>query len=127
MAKASESRAKKSSEKKASPPRPPVSLGTKRVCPKCSTKFYDFQKATPTCPKCETVIDMSSTEPIKPPPAPRRPIRAADKEAAAEKLLAGEEVAPATGEDAVESLEDLADDGAEEIDVSDDDSDDEDY
>jgi uncharacterized protein (TIGR02300 family) len=27
-------------------------LGTKYVCFKCSTKFYDLKKPVPTCPKC---------------------------------------------------------------------------
>ena len=29
-------------------------LGTKYVCFKCSTKFYDLKKPVPTCPKCGT-------------------------------------------------------------------------
>ena len=27
-------------------------LGTKYVCFKCGTKFYDLKKPVPTCPKC---------------------------------------------------------------------------
>ncbi len=27
-------------------------LGTKYVCYKCGTKFYDLKKPAPTCPKC---------------------------------------------------------------------------
>ena len=27
-------------------------LGTKYVCFKCGTKFYDLKKPAPTCPKC---------------------------------------------------------------------------
>ena len=27
-------------------------LGTKYVCYKCGTKFYDLKKPVPTCPKC---------------------------------------------------------------------------
>ena len=27
-------------------------LGSKHVCFKCSTKFYDFKKPEPICPKC---------------------------------------------------------------------------
>ena len=37
---------------KAQQPQPPVSLGTKRQCPKCATKFYDFNKPEAVCPKC---------------------------------------------------------------------------
>jgi uncharacterized protein (TIGR02300 family) len=29
-------------------------LGTKYVCFKCGTKFYDLKKPAPTCPKCGT-------------------------------------------------------------------------
>ena len=27
-------------------------LGTKHICFKCSTKFYDLKKPKPVCPKC---------------------------------------------------------------------------
>lgn len=32
--------------------------GKKRVCPGCSVRYYDLGKATPTCPKCGTPIDV---------------------------------------------------------------------
>jgi len=31
---------------------PAKNLGTKYVCYKCSTKFYDMKKPDPICPKC---------------------------------------------------------------------------
>jgi uncharacterized protein (TIGR02300 family) len=31
---------------------PAKDLGTKYVCFKCSTKFYDMKKPDPLCPKC---------------------------------------------------------------------------
>ncbi|MFZ5443753.1 MAG: TIGR02300 family protein [Myxococcota bacterium] len=31
---------------------PAKDLGTKHVCFKCSTKFYDLKKPDPVCPKC---------------------------------------------------------------------------
>ncbi len=31
---------------------PAKDLGTKHVCWKCGTKFYDLKKADPVCPKC---------------------------------------------------------------------------
>ena len=31
--------------------------GVKRVCPGCSTRYYDMKKTPPTCPKCSTVFD----------------------------------------------------------------------
>ncbi len=30
----------------------PRDLGTKYVCYKCGTKFYDLKKPVPACPKC---------------------------------------------------------------------------
>lgn len=33
-------------------------LGTKRICPNCTTKFYDFGKSSACCPKCQTIIDV---------------------------------------------------------------------
>jgi uncharacterized protein (TIGR02300 family) len=34
-----------------------VKLGTKRTCPKCALKFYDFGRASIHCPKCQTEVD----------------------------------------------------------------------
>ena len=31
---------------------PAKDLGTKHICFKCGTKFYDFKKPEPLCPKC---------------------------------------------------------------------------
>jgi uncharacterized protein (TIGR02300 family) len=31
---------------------PAKDLGTKHVCFKCNTKFYDLKKPDPICPKC---------------------------------------------------------------------------
>jgi uncharacterized protein (TIGR02300 family) len=31
---------------------PAKDLGTKHICFKCSTKFYDLKKPDPICPKC---------------------------------------------------------------------------
>ncbi len=31
---------------------PEIKLGTKNVCYGCGTKFYDFGKPDPVCPKC---------------------------------------------------------------------------
>jgi uncharacterized protein (TIGR02300 family) len=41
------------------------SLGTKHICGKCSTKFYDMQKTPAKCPKCGTeVVDEIIAQPI---------------------------------------------------------------
>lgn len=37
-------------------------LGTKRICGKCSAKFYDLEKTEIICPSCETVYDPTATK-----------------------------------------------------------------
>lgn len=34
--------------------------GDKRICPNCETRYFDFGKLPPTCPKCSTVLDTSN-------------------------------------------------------------------
>ena len=34
-----------------------VEWGAKRVCPSCSTRFYDLQKRPIICPKCASTYD----------------------------------------------------------------------
>ncbi len=37
-------------------------LGTKHRCPGCGTRFYDFGRSNPTCPKCgEASPDEATT------------------------------------------------------------------
>lgn len=50
---------------------PARDLGTKHVCFKCGTKFYDLKKSDPTCPKCGA--DPRQSPAVKAPPAERRP------------------------------------------------------
>ncbi len=45
-------------------------LGTKYTCFKCGTKFYDFRKPEPLCPKCGA--DQRQAPVVKAPPAERR-------------------------------------------------------
>jgi uncharacterized protein (TIGR02300 family) len=49
---------------------PAKDLGTKFVCFKCSTKFYDLKKPEPVCPKCGT--DQRDSPALKPPSEGRR-------------------------------------------------------
>ena len=35
-----------------------VTLGAKRSCLSCGTKFYDFGKAEVACPKCDTKLNL---------------------------------------------------------------------
>jgi uncharacterized protein (TIGR02300 family) len=49
---------------------PAKDLGTKFVCFKCGTKFYDMRKPAPLCPKCG--VDQRTNVPAKPAPAERK-------------------------------------------------------
>ena len=42
-------------------PQVPASLGTKRQCPHCTTKFYDFARSEIRCPKCDKIVDPNAT------------------------------------------------------------------
>lgn len=86
----------------------PVTLGTKRTCPKCSAKFYDFAKEELNCPKCNAKLkqsDFKSTLSIPlAEPKKAKPVEKVSPEA----VLAGEEEATTT-DDTFESVEDIAD------------------
>jgi uncharacterized protein (TIGR02300 family) len=45
-------------------------LGTKHVCFKCGTKFYDLKKPEALCPKCGTDQKLSPAN--RPAPEPRK-------------------------------------------------------
>jgi predicted nucleic acid-binding Zn-ribbon protein len=72
---------------------PAKDLGTKHVCYKCGTRFYDLKKPEPICPKCgadqrqspavKAPAEKRSRAPAKPPapaPAPEPEVEAADAE-----------------------------------------------
>ena len=89
---------------------PAKDLGSKFVCFKCGTKFYDLKKPDPVCPKCGT--DQRDS-PANKPAAERRSgrLQAVPKviepiEPAAEDEVAGEE------EDEIEAIEDDAEPAA---------------
>jgi uncharacterized protein (TIGR02300 family) len=56
---------------------PPKDLGTKHLCFKCSTKFYDLKKPVPVCPKCGA--DQRESPALKAPPSDWRARAAARK------------------------------------------------
>jgi uncharacterized protein (TIGR02300 family) len=92
-------------------------LGTKRVCPSCTARFYDLQKRPIECPKCaftfepEALLKQRRTR--VPEPAPKAPpvIVAEDEEAGevedeeAEEGAAEAEDEEAEAEEAVEVVE----------------------
>jgi hypothetical protein len=90
-------------------------LGTKRVCPKCDAKFYDFGVVTPIkCPKC----GHSWTEGAKKKPAPvkkevkpaAKPMRKAKDD---DELLGIEGELPEIDDGDALDLEPMEDDGVE--------------
>lgn len=81
----------------------PVNLGTKRACPKCAAKFYDFGKMELDCPKCGHEIDVSKLVRTPPPPVKSAPV-------AREVEAADTEVTPVVEAGEFESLEDLESD-----------------
>ncbi len=81
----------------------PVSLGTKRSCPDCSTKFYDFNKDDLTCPKCRAKLDPQKLN------APAAIPKRSKKDNTEEALMESEDIVVAGSEEAFESVEDLDD------------------
>ena len=73
-------------------------LGSKYVCYKCGTKFYDLKKPVPACPKCGA--DQREAPVAKPLSA-----RAARAAAAAPKEVEEPEI-PATDDEETEEEED---------------------
>ena len=41
-------------------------LGAKHVCPECHTRFYDFKRPAPLCPKCGAAPSIPANPPPKP-------------------------------------------------------------
>jgi predicted nucleic acid-binding Zn-ribbon protein len=72
---------------------PAKELGTKHLCFKCGTKFYDLKKPEPICPKCGADQRQSpalkapaSEKRSRPPARPAPPPPPAVEEPAAEEL-----------------------------------------
>lgn len=84
----------------------PVNLGTKRNCPSCNIKFYDFGKPEVVCPKCQAKLDEAALNPVA-------KLAQAKK---ARPVVDEETPAVATdSEDVIESVDDLGDDEDEEL------------
>jgi uncharacterized protein (TIGR02300 family) len=84
-------------------------LGTKYVCFKCGTRFYDLKKASPVCPKCGA--DQRESPVVKAPAsekrsrAPARPVEPAPAEEVEVEPVALDEA-----DEAEEEAEDAAED-----------------
>jgi uncharacterized protein (TIGR02300 family) len=75
---------------------PAKELGTKHVCFKCGTKFYDLKKPEAVCPKCGA--DQRQSPANRPAPEPRK-----SRLAAVPKVV--EPVVPAETEEIAEEEE----------------------
>lgn len=113
-------------------------LGSKRVCPKCDAKFYDFGSVTPIkCPKCShSWSEGSKKKPVakKEVRPVRKPLRGDD-----ELLDMAGDLPEVDGGDVIEEMEPMEDDSVEmtsleeveeheeeeEVDLNSDDADDE--
>src|SRR5690606_18175917 len=62
-------------------------VGTKRACASCGTKFYDFNRPEPKCPKCGAIFDVSAA--VAPPKVEPTPPAPDDEEVRRSRLLAG--------------------------------------
>lgn len=83
---------------------PAKDLGTKYVCFKCSTKFYDMKKPDPLCPKCGA--NQRESPALKPASEGRR-----GRLAAAPKVIEPiEPEEPAAAEEEEEDLDSFDDD-----------------
>ncbi len=71
-------------------------LGSKRTCPNCGTKFFDFNRDPITCPKCGTTVQAVAPTPAR---ASRAAPARADEEVEADPAT---EVVPLEDADAVD-------------------------
>jgi len=94
-------------------------LGTKRSCPDCGTKFYDFNKEELVCPKCESKVDTTAgatVSKISETKKSKIPKELPPEEA----LLESEDLVVGGGDESFESVDDLEDeedDLVEDLDV----------
>jgi|GEM_PF-1678804 len=101
----------------------PASLGEKRGCLKCSTKFYDFGKSHVQCPKCKTEFDINQL--LKKPKLVSSPVKVAKTEPV-RKAATDEADGFVTEEPTYDDFGELDDDAdVTEVDVTDDDDADE--
>ncbi|HEX9307599.1 MAG TPA: TIGR02300 family protein [Anaeromyxobacter sp.] len=88
---------------------PAKELGTKHLCFKCGTRFYDLKKPEPICPKCGA--DQRQSPVVKPAAekrvrAPARPVAPVEPAEAAEAPEADEDAEADDDDDEDEAEED---------------------
>lgn len=92
---------------------PAKDLGTKHLCFKCNTKFYDLKKPDPVCPKCGA--DQREATAVKPSEGRRSRLSAVPKIIAPVEPV--EPTAAETDDDEVEEVEEEAEEIAADDDV----------
>ncbi len=80
---------------------PKEEWGVKRVCPKCSVRFYDLGRDPMTCPSCGTSFDVASLTQQK--------VRSVAPEKAVEQAVPASVADVADVEVLVEEVADVAD------------------
>jgi uncharacterized protein (TIGR02300 family) len=90
---------------------PAKDLGTKHLCFKCGTRFYDLKKPEPLCPKCGANQRDSPARSSRPPSEKRTRSRApVEQEAVPEESLVEEaDLEEEPGGIVADDPEDLAD------------------
>jgi uncharacterized protein (TIGR02300 family) len=89
--------------------------GVKRVCPSCSTRFYDMRHQPITCPKCANVFDpelLVKKRRGRPPAAEAKPLPAPKELEDDLTLELEEELEPLSeSDDVLEDTSDFGEDG----------------
>jgi uncharacterized protein (TIGR02300 family) len=93
---------------------PAKDLGTKFVCFKCNTRFYDMKKPEPICPKCGA--DQRESPALKSPPPAEKRARAPARPVVAAAAVDEAEPVEAELDEELEEDEDADDDAAEDED-----------
>lgn len=99
-------------------------LGQKHFCTNCGAKFYDLTRSPPTCPKCETVVEVvekprptrAAAKPKPKPPAPKPAAEADD--ALLETAVDADDSADDDDEAGDAVIEDVSELGEDEDDVA---------
>lgn len=88
-------------------------LGTKRQCPKCAAKFYDFGATNPiTCPKCAKTWTEEATKPQPARPKKEVPVKKKKPVADYDDALPGD-LPDVDDADGIEELEPMEEDEVE--------------
>ena len=82
-------------------------LGEKRICNKCSAKFYDLEKDPIVCPACDKVFDPNATKLKR---KSEKPQEKAPEPKADEETIDVENVDEIAMDDVLEDTSDLDDD-----------------